>query len=277
MTIVRSPEQVPAPIVRAGNLIAVASGKGGVGKTWFAITLSHAFARAGQRTLLFDGDLGLANVDIQLGLMPVHDLGSVLNGRMALAQAKMPFADGGFDIIAGRSGSGRLAGLPPTRLHVLGGDLVSIAGGYDKVLLDLGAGVDRTVRQLTRNVGTCIVVISDEPTSLTDAYAFVKLTYMEQPGADIRIVVNMAASGEDGARTYQTLHKACTGFLNMSPPLLGVVRRDPRVREAIRSQVSLLTRFPTSEAAHDVEQIAACLLNSRDARTGLPRARGRRR
>src|SRR5690606_35439152 len=99
----------PTPAPRAAgrakgrNIIAVASGKGGVGKTWFAITLSHAFAKAGGKVLLFDGDLGLANVDIQLGLMPKHDLGGVLSGRLTLNQATVPFEDGKFDIIAGRS------------------------------------------------------------------------------------------------------------------------------------------------------------------------------
>src|SRR6185312_15989217 len=97
------------------NVIAVASGKGGVGKTWFSITLTHTLARAGQRVLLFDGDLGLANVDIQLGLMPKYDLGSVVAGRLTLNQAAVSYKDGGFDIIAGRSGSGTLANIPLSR------------------------------------------------------------------------------------------------------------------------------------------------------------------
>src|SRR3954467_998779 len=126
----------------AGHLIAVASGKGGVGKTWFAITLSHALAKRGKKTLLFDGDLGLANVDIQLGLMPKHDLGAVIAGRLPLNQAPIPFEDGGFDIVAGRSGSGNLANLTVSRLHTLGEDLELLSSVYDHVVLDLGAGVE---------------------------------------------------------------------------------------------------------------------------------------
>jgi len=256
-----APSQLPraATATKGRNMIAIASGKGGVGKTWFAITLTHALAKAGSRMMLFDGDLGLANVDIQLGLMPKHDLGGVLAGRLTLNQATMNFEEGGFDIIAGRSGSGRLANLPPNRLQLLGEDLALIAAGYDKVILDLGAGVERTVRQLTRNVATCIVVTTDEPTSLTDAYAFVKVTHMEQPDIDIRIVVNMANSQREGERTYKTLNKACEGFLKMSPPLLGVIRRDAKVREAIRSQTSILTRFPNSGATADIEAVVAKL------------------
>ena len=128
------------------------------------------------------------------------------------------------------------------------------------MIIDLGAGVERTVRQLTHSSGTCIVVATDEPTSLTDAYAFIKVTHMEQPGADIRIVINMVNSTREGERTYNTLLKACEGFLKISPPLMGIIRRDNKVREAIRSQTSILTRFPNAEAATDVEAIAAKLM-----------------
>jgi flagellar biosynthesis protein FlhG len=237
-------------------MIAIASGKGGVGKTWFAITLTHALARMKIRSLLFDGDLGLANLDIQLGLMPKHDLGSVIAGKLTLNQAVLTYEEGNFDIIAGRSGSGGLANVPASRLQVLGDDLNVLSAAYDKVVIDLGAGVERTVRQLTQSVGTCLVVATDEPTSLTDAYAFIKVTHMERPDADLRIVVNMANSTREGERTYNTLLKACEGFLKISPPLMGVIRRDKKVRESIKSQSSILTRFPNTEAANDVENIA---------------------
>ena len=246
----------PSSLKSGQNMIAIASGKGGVGKTWLAITLTHALAKQKLRALLFDGDLGLANLDIQLGLMPKHDLGSVIAGRLTLNQAVLTYEEGNFDIIAGRSGSGGLANVPVSRLQILGDDLNLLAAAYDKVIIDLGAGVERTVRQLTQSVGTCLVVATDEPTSLTDAYAFIKVTHMERPGADIRIVINMANSTREGERTYNTLLKACEGFLKISPPLIGVIRRDSKVREAIKSQSSILTKFPNTEAATDVERIA---------------------
>jgi flagellar biosynthesis protein FlhG len=260
----------PAAFARRGNLIAVASGKGGVGKTWVAISLAHALARAGRKTLLFDGDLGLANVDIQLGLMPQDDLGSVLAGRLTLPQAVTAFADG-FDIIAGRSGSGQLGSAPVSRLQHLCQHLVGMSREYDMVILDLGAGVEQTVRRLTQNVDICLVVVTDEPTSLTDAYAFIKLAHLDRPTADIRIIVNIAASGRDGERTYATLLKACQGFLKISPPLLGVIRRDARVAEAIRQQTSILTRTPRTQAACDINAIALRLLSE----FGKTRAAGR--
>lgn len=255
-----SPLPKAPPRAKAGNVFAVASGKGGVGKTWFAITLAHALARAGRRSLLFDGDLGLANLDIQLGLMPKHDLGAVIAGRLGLGQAVTSSGETGFDVVAGRSGSGSLANLAASRVQVLCDDIVALAGGYDAVILDLGAGVDRTVRQLSHSAATCLVLATDEPTSLTDAYAFIKMIHAERPGGDIRIVINVANSTKEGDKTYRTLLKACEGFLKISPPLLGIVRRDAKVREAIRSQKSLLTRYPNSEAALDVETIARRLL-----------------
>ena len=265
MTTMEAPTLAPRPTLRARgrNIVAVASGKGGVGKTWFSITLAHALSRAGQRVLLFDGDLGLANVDIQLGLMPKSDLGSVVAGRQTLNQAITPFPEGGFDNIAGRSGSGTLANIPLSRLQMLGDDLVVLAGSYDKVVVDLGAGVEKTTRNFSQQAGTIMVVTTDEPTSLTDAYAFIKVTHMERPGTDMRIVVNMANSTREGERIYNTLLKACEGFLKISPPLAGVIRRDLKVREAIRNQTPIMTRSPNAEAAADVEAIVQRLLRPR--------------
>ncbi|NKB56622.1 MAG: AAA family ATPase [Alphaproteobacteria bacterium] len=249
------PEDRPDPAVRR-KITAVASGKGGVGKTWFAITLSQALGQAGARTLLFDGDLGLANVDIQLGLMPEQDLAGVIAGKLTLPQAISHSPDGHFDILAGRSGAGNLAMLPTQRLVTLRDSLMRLAGKYDRVVLDLSAGVDRTVQTLAAAAGTILVVTTDEPTSLTDAYAFIKLTVADHPDADLRIVVNMADSSNSGRETYDTLHKACHNFLGKEPPLAGIVRRDNKVRESIRHQMALLTRHPTSDAAHDVEAVA---------------------
>lgn len=238
------------------NMIAVASGKGGVGKTWFAVTFCHALAKKGKRVLLFDGDLGLANVDIQLGLTPDKDLGNVIDGQISLPQAITNYQDGGFHILAGRSGSGNLAALSSQKISELRQDLVSLSEGYDHVLIDLGAGVDRAMRQMAGPAAITFVIITDEPTSLTDAYAYIKLTRAANPSADLRVIVNMATSPSEGHKTYETIKKACESFLNYSPPLLGIIRRDPKVRDAIRAQTPLLTRSPSCEAAMDIEVIA---------------------
>lgn len=246
--------------IPTNNLIAVASGKGGVGKTWFAITLAHAMARAGRKVLLFDGDLGLANIDIQLGLMPKHDVGQAIAGKSRLSQCIERFPEGNFDVLAGRSGSGSLATLPPPRIERIGRELIALAGGYNHVLIDLGAGVDKTVQMLAAKAARTLLIVNDEPTSLTDGYAFIKLGWASHPEMDIQVVVNAAESANRGRRTYDTLAKSCEGFLRRKPSLAGIVRRDNRVREAIRAQQPLITRSPTSEAASDVEAIARSLI-----------------
>lgn len=241
------------------NVLAVASGKGGVGKTWFAITLAHAIARSGKRSLLFDGDLGLANVDVQLGLNPEQDLSRVLTGRQPITQAVQSVVAGGFDVIAGRSGSGTLASMAPGQLDTLGRSLTDIAPRYDRVILDLGAGVDRTVRSLTGRAGTLIVVITEEPTALTDAYAFIKLTKRRRPDVDVKIVVNLASSQKQGEQIFGALRKVCDSFLNVQPELLGVIRRDAWVRDSIKRQSLIFERQPNAAAASDVEGIATRL------------------
>ena len=254
-------DKVPAvqTLLRCPNMVAVASGKGGVGKTFFSITLCHALARAGKKALLFDGDLGMANVDIQLGLTPDKDLGGVVEGATSLADAVTRYTDGGFDILAGRSGSGNLATMGTQQLSDMRNDLIALAKNYDVVCVDLGAGVERPVRQMAGPAAFTYIVLTDEPTSLTDAYAFIKLGRAANPSADMRIVVNMATTTLEGQKTYDTIRKACETFLRYTPPLAGIVRRDTKVRDAIRAQTPLLTRSPLCEAAKDIETVAAQL------------------
>ncbi|MDA8248320.1 MAG: AAA family ATPase [Rhodospirillales bacterium] len=240
------------------SIIAIASGKGGVGKTWLAITLSHALARLGRRVLLFDADLGLANVDIQLGLTPAADLGAVIAGQLAMADAVLPHP-GGFDILPGRSGSGALAALDPATLAGVLRGLRALAQRYHAVVLDLGAGLDPSVQRLAAFADVLLVMATEEPTSLTDAYAVLKLHAAAARGATARIVINQAATPAAGARTYAALARACTAFLGRTPPCAGVIRRDDKVRETIRRQTLLLTRHPASPAAADVEALAAAL------------------
>lgn len=238
------------------NVIAVASGKGGVGKTWFSITLSHALANQGKRVLLFDGDLGLANVDVQLGLMPKRDLNDVIRGRLSLDKVVQTYEEGGFDIIAGRSGQASLSALPSQRLAMLRDQILDLAQDYDVVIIDLGAGVDRTVRMMSASATRSLLVTTDEPTSLTDAYAYIKLGSAAGMSKRVSIVVNQASNPLEGEKTYKTLLKACENFLRLNPPMAGMVRSDPRVKDTIRSQTPILIRSPNTEAAQDVEKIA---------------------
>lgn len=255
------------------NMISVASGKGGVGKTWFSATLAHAMAFKGKRVLLFDGDLGLANIDVQLGLTPKVDLANVISGQIPFSEAVTPFEGGassiiddgtpeavrrtaGFDVLAGRSGSGTLGSLSRNQLGDLAHSLKDIAEHYDYVICDLAAGIDNACKILSTPSGKIYVVLTDEPTSLTDAYAYIKVMAMRYPDIPIEIVVNMAEDTAEGRRTFATLAKACENFLSFEPKLAGIIHRDPDVKQSIRQQAPIINRYPLSRAGKDVRLIA---------------------
>ncbi len=245
------------------KLITIASGKGGVGKTWVSTSLAHALAHLGKKTLLFDGDFGLANVDIQLGIVPAKDLGNYISCDASLSEIITRYTDSsgyGFDVLPGKSGSGALGSLSRELLLRLKSGLTALAASQDYVVLDLAAGIDPSVTTLSSHQGLIIVVMTSDPTSLTDAYAFIKLTRMRNPAANIKIVVNNVDNKRDGNRAYEAIKKACEGFLKISPPLLGMIKQDAKVVDAIRSQMPILTRHPYSEASHNIKNLAAAII-----------------
>lgn len=251
------------------RMIQIASGKGGVGKTWLSITLAEALASMHRDVLLFDGDLGLANVDVQLGLAPALDLGSVIAGlariEEAIATYEIPSVSGAaggvkFDVLAGKSGSGVLSALTRTEIAGIASALIRLSERYAHVVTDLAAGLDRSVPTLCTPGSTTLVVVTDEPTSLTDAYAFIKLLTLRDAGADIRVVVNFANDREHAWRTHAALTNACKTFLGTNPPLLGFVPRDDLVRDAVRHQIPILFRHPQAKASEAVRKIARELL-----------------
>jgi flagellar biosynthesis protein FlhG len=153
-------------------------------------------------------------------------------------------------------------GAGVARLEAL---LRSALPGLDEIVIDLGAGLDAGVRRLAARADLLLVVATEEPTSLTDAYAVLKLHRQDAPGGQARVVVNLASSPAAGARTWQTLDRACRQFLGAGVALAGVIRRDPKVPEAIRRQTALLTRHPDCPASADLHALARGLLAAEEA------------
>jgi flagellar biosynthesis protein FlhG len=240
---------------RNRKIVAIASGKGGVGKTWCAITLAKTLTDMNKRVLLIDGDLGLANIDIQLGL------GNCLDYRDFLRDSKKNLADcvqqhDGINLIAGSSGSGALGTLSSASLDRLGQGIVSLTPYYDIIILDLGAGVDTAVRRLSALAGQIVVVTTPEPTALTDAYAYIKVTMPPK----VALLVNMADDAVDGERAYNTLSKACYNFLKIKPELLGIIHRDKAVPAAIRRQKTIVAAAPRSGIVKEMRAVAVLLV-----------------
>lgn len=238
------------------RILAIASGKGGVGKTWLSITLGHALAQRGRRVLVVDGDFGLANVDVQLGLNPERDLSTVLRGRCRLDEAISAPGSLAFHILPGRSGSGRLAQLGRERISNLLDQIRGLGPRYDDVIFDLAAGIDESVREVLVAADLRLVLTTADPTALTDAYALIKVSRERLPAASFAVAVNLAASLEEGRRTHDGLQRICRRFLGLELHLGGVVRNDRRVADAIRSQTPLLVCHPGCPAARDVDAMA---------------------
>lgn len=254
------------------GILAVASGKGGVGKTFLAASLAHALARTGRRVLLVDADLGLANLDIQLGVTDHRHLGRALADGRPLAELVLHDPGTGLDLLLGPSGWRGLAALDGAPLERLAEGLSALASGYDATLLDLEAGIGPRTLALCRIAARVLLVVTPEPTALTDGYALVKVGLRRHPG--LTVLANLADAPAQGVECWRTLVTTCRRFLGLDPPLLGVVRRDPRVADAIGRQVPFLARYPAAPAALDIERIARTLLGGEEAGAGRRAAVG---
>lgn len=231
------------------RLTAIGSGKGGTGKTFISLALAQAFADLGERVLVCDADLGLSNTSVQLGLAQAGDLPGLMAGRVPLtgAVAHVETPDHApFDLLAAPAGSGTLADANAEAAGRLAAILRRAL--YDRVLIDLGAGVGETVMTLAAEADDAVVVVTPDPASLTDAYAFIKLALRRTGGRAPALVVNMASGEAEARRTAEALMKSSRTFLKTAPAMLGFVPNDMRVVECLRRQVSLWTIHPRSPA-----------------------------
>ncbi len=236
------------------QITAITSGFGSMGKTWLAATLAQALNMLHKSVLLFDANNGLLNTDFQLGLNSSYYLNQVISGEITLNQAVVPVNKKKFDVISGRAGSDLLDGVPVGRLQILREELVMLAQNYNEVVIDLPA-TDKILHNLLPP-SQIILVCTNDPSNLVSTYDFLQKKLSGLSYKSLQIVINYANSYEEGLRTYDTLRRACEQYMTSTPPLLGVIRRDTKVRDVIRNQVLLLNRYPGSEAAEDVINIA---------------------
>jgi len=241
----------PEPV----QVIAISGGKGGVGKTCVAVNLATALAAAGKRVLLFDGDLGLANVDVLLGITPRHTLEHVLDGRCTLEEA-MVLAPQGFRIIPAASGVARLATLSSTEHLGLIQAFSQITCGLDVLIVDTAAGIADGVRQFCQASQNVLVVLRDEPASLTDAYALVKVLRRDHGVGRFRVLANMTQTQGEGEALFRKLERVTSRFLDVVLEYAGDIPEDPYVRHAIREQRSVIEAYPSCAATRAFKKLA---------------------
>jgi len=234
----------PAPV----QVIAVSGGKGGVGKTCIAVNLATALAAAGKRVLLLDGDLGLANVDVLLGITPRYTLEHVLSGERTLDEIIVDTRQG-FRIVPSASGVARLAALSAAQHLALVQAFSTLAGRIDVLIVDTAAGIAEGVRQFCQAAQNVLVVIKDEPSSLTDAYALIKVLRRDHGVERFRVLANQTRRPGEGEALFRKLERVTSRFLDVVLEYAGDVPEDPYLRNAIREQRPVLEAYPSSPAA----------------------------
>lgn len=244
------------------RVIAVTSGKGGVGKTNIVLNLCIGLSALGRRVFLLDADMGLANVDVLLGLTPRFTLEHVLNGQKEIAEILLT-GPGGFSILPSGSGISELSEMTFDQQMRLFQELSAIDAEIDYLFIDTGAGISSNVLRFNASANEILVVANSEPTSITDAYALMKLLSIKYHIRDFGLIANTVSSESDGRAVFETLSRVCGQFLKVNLAFVGWIPYDPAVRKAVRRQSPVLESFPASPAAKNLRRIAGYLDKNR--------------
>ena len=245
------------------RVMSVSSGKGGVGKSNVVINLSVAFDRLGLRTLIMDADLGLANIDVLLGLTPKYNMSHVLSGQKRLDEVLVD-GPGGVKIMPASSGVQELTRLTDEQKLLFLEMLDELETDIDVLLIDTGAGISDTVLYFNLAAHERIIVVTPEPTSLTDAYALIKVLYSKHGERNFRILVNLAANESMGKSIFAKLSKVADHFLDgLSLDYLGTIPHDTSVTKSVLQQRPVLEAFPEAQASKAFMRIAEAIRNNR--------------
>ncbi|WP_159744572.1 P-loop NTPase [Luteimonas cellulosilyticus] len=236
--------------------LAVTGGKGGVGKTNVSVNLAIALAGMGQRTLLLDADLGLANIDVLLGLSPRYTLADLLAGRCGLTDVIIE-GPAGVQIVPAASGRRHMAELRPAEHAGLVNVFNDLEQDLDMLIVDTAAGITDSVLTFCQAAQDALVVVCDEPASITDAYALIKVLARERGVDRIQVVANMVRSPQEGRNLYEKLSRVCERFIgDVSLNYLGAVPQCDWLRMAVQRQQAVICAYPGSPSSQALAEVA---------------------
>ncbi len=242
-------------VERKTRFIAFSSGKGGVGKTFLSLNVAAALASRGHAVWLFDGDMGLANVHVLLGIQPLFDISDAVAGRCTLSQTLFD-GPAGVKVIPGSSGKRDMAEMGTLEMMQVVQALGTLTPTADFVILDTGAGIGKHVTTLARLADTIAVVVRDEPASLADAYGLIKVMHQDFDSRNFEIIINDASSVQRGQQVFERLQQVAMRFLELNLVLCGIVPHEPDALMATRRRETLITVAPRSAATAAVRQLA---------------------
>jgi len=254
----------PLDEARGGLRITITSGKGGVGKSNFALNTAIAMAGLGKKVLLVDADTNLANLDLLLGISPKYNLADVVTGNKTMREIVLP-GPGGIDILPGASGDIFMLGLDEQVEYRLLDSFAELEENHDVIIIDTGAGLSRQIISFAVSADEVVIVTSQEPTSRADAYAMIKIISQHRPTLPIHLLVNMVRSADEAMDVYDGLNLVVQTFLKFSVKYLGYIPFDPNVMASVAIQKPLMIEHPRSSASVAIRMTAHKLLRGINA------------
>lgn len=252
--------------VHRARVVAISSGKGGVGKSTLALNLALVLCTQGKRVLLLDVDMGMANLDIMLGMVPKYNLFHMIQGKKNLDEVIIPGPQG-MSIIPGGSGIQELANLPAGDMKRLLVEMGRLDSDFDYMILDTGAGISQNVTTFLLAADDAVIITSPEPTSLTDAYGLLKSMSRASYNGRVYLVVNRVSDDSEGILVSEKLKMVAQKYLGVDVVSLGHIINDSSVSEGIRRQQPFVEIYPRSRATRNIERIAEKLLESHGEET----------
>lgn len=241
------------------RVVVISSGKGGVGKSTLAINIALNFCEQGKRVILMDADMGLANLDVMLGLVPKYNLFHVIKEKKKIKDIIVK-GPNGLDLIPGGSGISELANLKEDELNRLLAEMKKLDTSYDYLIIDTGAGISKNVTAFLLAADDVLVISTPEPTSITDAYSIVKSVTSSSYKGNLYIVVNRVSNNAEGIMVAEKFRLVCEKFLGYDIKILGHIINEPLIGEGIRRQQAFVQIYPRNQAARNIKYISSRLL-----------------